>query len=274
MPELPEVETVASDLRGALVGRTFVSAWVSQPGVLRYPVPEVFTAVLPGQRVDEVRRFGKFIFCRLHSGEDLVVHLGMTGHLTVVAPDADVVRHTHLRAGLDDGLELRFDDARRFGRLLLGPRAMLEQQGVLPPLGVEPLSAEFTGTHLDSWLRRTTRPLKAALLDQKGIAGLGNIYVDEACHLAGVRPTKRAHLLTRAQRAALLEAIPTVLAGAIRNRGTTFDDYRDVWNARGHNGEALQVYGRGGQPCFRCGTVLRKTVVAGRTTVYCPHCQK
>jgi formamidopyrimidine-DNA glycosylase len=274
MPELPEVETVAADLRGALVGRSFTNAWVSQPGVLRYPVAEVFCAVLPGQRVEEVRRFGKFIFCRLSSGEDLVVHLGMTGHLTVVAPTATVVKHTHFRAGLDDGRELRFDDARRFGRLLLGPRAMLEEQGVLPPLGVEPLSEEFTGEHLDVWLRGTTRTVKGALLDQRGVAGLGNIYVDEACHLAGVRPTRRAHTLTRTQRAALLEAIPTVLAQAIANRGTTIDDYRDVWNAKGSNAERLQVYGRGGQPCFRCGQVLRKTVNAGRTTVYCSRCQK
>lgn len=274
MPELPEVETVARDLRDLLVGRRFTSAWVSRPGILRFPVPEVFTAVLPGQRVESLARRGKFIVCRLDSDEDLVMHLGMTGHIRVVDAGSPEPAHLHFRAGLDDTRELRFDDARRFGRLLLGPRELLEERGVLPVLGVEPLSDDFRLERLDAVLRTTSRPLKAVLLDQSRIAGLGNIYVDEACHLAGVRPTRRAHRLTARERAALHAAIPAVLAAAIRNRGTTFDDYRDVWNARGGNQEALQVYGRGGEPCFRCGAVLRRTVCAGRTTVYCPRCQR
>jgi formamidopyrimidine-DNA glycosylase len=185
-----------------------------------------------------------------------------------------VPRHTHLRAPLDDGRELRYDDARRFGRILLGPRAVLEDLRVLPVLGVEPLSVDFTPKRLDEFLRSTTRTVKAALLDQRGVAGLGNIYVDEACHLAGVRPQRRCHTLTRAQRAALHAAIPAVLLSAIRNRGSSIDDYRDLWNARGSNQERLQVYGRGGQPCLRCGTTLRQATVAGRTTVWCAACQR
>jgi formamidopyrimidine-DNA glycosylase len=145
---------------------------------------------------------------------------------------------------------------------------------VLPRLGLEPLSDEFSADGLDRVLKRTTRTVKAALLDQTGVAGLGNIYVDEACYLAGVRPTRRCHRLTRAQRAALHNAIGIVLRKAIDNRGSSVDDYRDAWNAQGTNQEALLVYGRGGQPCFRCGTLLRRTVVAGRTTVYCPKCQR
>ncbi len=274
MPELPEVETVARDLRTELVGRRFVSAWVHQPGILRFPVDEVFTATLPGHRVASVTRSGKYIFCWLDAGEDLVFHLGMTGHLAVVDGSAEVVKHTHLRAGLDDGRELRFDDARRFGRVMLGPRALLEERRLLPALGVEPLSEEFTLEHLHAFLRGTTRTLKAALLDQRGVAGLGNIYVDEACHLAGIRPTRRANRLTRRERAALHAAIQATLVKAIANRGTTFDDYRDLWNAEGLNHEELQVYGRGGEACLRCGATLKRTVVAGRTTVYCPHCQR
>src|SRR5487761_1473012 len=264
MPELPEVETVARDLRTELVGRRFVTAWVNQPGILRFPIAEVFVAT----------RLGKYIFCRLGGGEDLVFHLGMTGHLRVVAASADSVRHTHLRVGLDDGRELRFDDARRFGRILLGPRGLLEELRLLPALGIEPLSDEFTAERVDALLRRTTRTVKAALLDQSGIAGLGNIYVDEACHLAGIRPTRRAHRLARRERGAPRESIRAVLAKAIVNRGTSFDDYRDLWNAVGTNQEELQVYGRAGQACFRCGAVLRRAVVAGRTTVYCPRCQR
>jgi formamidopyrimidine-DNA glycosylase len=274
VPELPEVETVARDLRAELVGRRFLSAWVSQPGVLRFPVASVFTAALPGRGVESVTRRGKYIFARLGGGEDLVLHLGMTGHLSVVAPEAPPVKHTHLRAGLDDGRELRFDDARRFGRIMLGPRALLEERRLLPALGMEPLSQDFTVERLEVFLRATTRTVKAALLDQRGVAGMGNIYIDEACHLAGVRPTRRAHRLTRRERVALHAAIPAVLAKAVTNRGTTFDDYRDLWNAAGLNHEELQVYGRGGEPCLRCGATLRRTVAGGRTTVYCPRCQR
>ena len=274
MPELPEVETVVRDLRGTVVGRTIRSVELGHPSVIRFPEPAVLASVLPGNRIDSVERRGKYIFMVLDSGEDLVVHLGMTGHLLVCAHDAEVPKHTHLRALLDDSRELRFDDARRFGRVMLGPRALLEDRRVLPRLGVEPLDASFDAAVFDNWLRRTTRTLKAALLDQRGVAGLGNIYVDEACHLAGVRPTRRCHTLTRAQREALHAAIPAVLRKAVRNRGTSFDDYRDVWNAKGSNQEALQVYGRAGQPCFRCGKILRHAVVSGRTTVWCSGCQR
>lgn len=262
------------DLRTAVVGRQVMAVHLGHPKVLRFPVPEVFSAVLPGQRFDAVVRRGKFIMCELRSGEDLVFHLGMTGHLRVCDAGAALPPHTHLRAPLDDGRELRYDDARRFGRILLGPRALLEDSRVLPVLGVEPLSDEFTPDRLDDVLRSTTRTVKAALLDQRGVAGLGNIYIDEACHLAGVRPQRRCHTLTRAQRAALHTAIPTVLVSAIRNRGSSIDDYRDLWNAKGTNQERLQVYGRGGRPCLRCAATLRQATVAGRTTVWCPACQR
>ncbi len=265
---------MARDLRAAVVGRVVMSVQLGHPKVLRFPVPEVFSAVLPGQRFETVVRRGKFIMCELGSGEDLVFHLGMTGHLRVCAADTALPRHTHLRAQLDDGRELRYDDARRFGRILLGPRGLLEDSRVLPVLGVEPLSEDFTTDRLDSVLRSTTRTVKAALLDQRGVAGLGNIYVDEACHLAGVRPQRRCHTLTRAQRAALHAAIPTVLVAAIANRGSSIDDYRDLWNAKGSNQERLQVYGRGGRPCLRCVATLRQATVAGRTTVWCPRCQR
>ena len=256
------------------MGRTITAVSTGHPKVFRFPVPEVVAAVLPGRRFEAVTRAAKYILCRLNGGEDLVVHLGMTGHLLVCDAATPLATHTHLRCVLDDSRELRFDDARRFGRILLGPRATLEAQGVLPALGVEPLSDDFTSASLDSVLRTTTRPLKAALLDQRRVAGLGNIYIDEACHLAGVRPQRRCHTLTRAQRAALHDAIPTVLTAAIRNRGSSVDDYRDVWNARGSNQERLQVYGRGGKPCLRCGAILRQAMTSGRTTVWCPACQR
>ena len=235
--------------------------------------------LLPGAVVEEVQRRGKYLFLRLGgdgpaAGQDLVVHLGMTGHLLVCEAAAPCAPHTHLRALLDDGRELRYDDARRFGRVLLGERAALRALGVLPALGVEPLDAEFTAAHLDTLLRRTTRTVKAALLDQRGVAGLGNIYVDEVCHRAAVRPTRRCHRLTRRERAALHAAVVSVLRTAIRNRGSSVDDYRDLWDARGTHQEELRVYGRGGQPCLACGAALRRTVVAGRGTTYCATCQR
>jgi len=274
VPELPEVETVVRDLRAAVAGRRVERVEVLHSGVLRFPLPEVFVAGLTGCVVDSVDRVGKFIFCRLDSGDELVVHLGMTGHLLVVAAEAPLAPHTHVRMWLDDGRELRYDDARRFGRVLLGTREGLRGAGVLPALGVDPLTEGFTFAAFDAMLRGTTRMLKAALLDQGGVAGLGNIYVDEVCHLAGVRPTRRCQRLTRRERQAIHEAVPVILHRAIEGRGSSIDDYRDVWNARGAAHERLQVYGRGGQPCFRCGAVLRRTVVAGRTTVYCPRCQR
>jgi formamidopyrimidine-DNA glycosylase len=274
MPELPEVETVARDLRTELVGRRIVSVRVHHPGVLRYPSPAAFSAGLRGTRVVAVERRGKFILCPLDNGDDLVIHLGMTGHVDICTVDQPPRPHTHIVARLDDGRELRFADARRFGRVLLGHRDRLRTLGVLPVLGVEPLGPEFTVARLDAVLGRTTRMLKAALLDQRGVAGLGNIYVDEICHRARVRPARRCHRLTRAQRLALHEAIVAVLTKAIDNRGSSVDDYRDIWDAQGSHQEELQVYGRAGLPCFRDGAILRRTVIAGRTTVYCATCQR
>jgi len=274
MPELPEVETVVRDLRAAVVGRRLVEVELRHPGVLRYPSPEAFAAGLRGAAIVSVARRGKYIRCILDTGDDLVVHLGMTGHLDVCAPAAEARPHTHLRLALDDGRELRFADARRFGRVLLGSPARLLERGVLPPLGVDALDPEFTADYLDTILRRTARMLKAALLDQRGVAGLGNIYVDEICHRAGVRPTRRCHRLTRRERMALHQAVVDVLEKAIRNRGSTIDDYRDLWDARGNHQEELQVYGRAELLCLRCAATLRRTVIAGRTTVYCPACQR
>jgi len=274
VPELPEVETLARDLRGAVVGRRIERVDVLRGDVIRMPPADIFIALLTGRTILGVERRGKFLMLGLDGGDELVAHLGMTGHLRVCDAASPEARHTHLRMGLDDGRELRFDDARRFGRIAYGSRNDMEAARVLPRLGVEPLSQGFSPDVFDALLRRTTRTVKAALLDQARVAGLGNIYIDEACHLAGVRPTRRCHRLTRAQRRALHGAIQTVLLRAILNRGSSVDDFRDLWNARGSNQEALQVYGRAGQPCFRCAAIIRRNIVAGRTTAYCPRCQR
>ena len=279
MPELPEVETVARDLRPELEGRTVVSAAVTLDRIVRFPDARSFEDRLRGSRIGSLRRRGKYLVVPLaHPGGedgDLVVHLGMTGHLEVREAAEPARPHTHVRAVLDDGHELRYADARQFGRLLLGPASVLEGVRAMPRLGIEPLSPEFTGAALDAVLRSTRRTVKAALLDQRGVAGLGNIYVDEACFRAGIRPQRRCPRLTRRERAALRDAIVAVLESAVRNRGSSVDDYRDARGAKGSNQEALQAYGRGGLPCLRCGhPALRRAVVAGRGTSWCPGCQR
>jgi formamidopyrimidine-DNA glycosylase len=274
MPELPEVETIVRDLAAVLPGRRIESVHTGHPSVFRFPDAHWAPKLLRGRGIAAIERRGKYIDCHLDNGDDLVVHLGMTGHLLVSDPDKPEAPHTHLRALLDDGRELRFDDARRFGRILIGDMETLQAVGKMPALGVEPLSDAHTGAYLRTKLHKSTRVLKAALMDQTVVAGLGNIYVDEACHLAGIRPTRRCHKVTRAEFDGLADAIITVLRKGIANRGTSFDDYRDVWDAKGSNQESLQVYGRAGEPCFRDATVLRSAVVGGRTTVWCPTCQR
>ena len=271
------------DLRGAVTGRTVVEVDLRRPDVVRFPAPDAFVGGLRDRTIDAAGRRGKFIHLALgpaggavpDAAEDvLVVHLGMTGHLDVCDARSAFRPHTHVRCVLDDGRELRFADSRRFGRVLLGPLPVLEAARVLPRLGVEPLSDGFTAAVLDARLRRTTRAVKAVLLDQSVVAGIGNIYADEACFRAGIRPGRRAHRLTRAERERLRTALVAVLEAAIVNRGTTFDDFRDVWDAKGGHQERLQVYGRGGMPCLNCATPLRSAVLAGRTTVWCPACQR
>ena len=279
MPELPEVETVVQDLRPELRGRSVVEAEVTLDRIVRFPDARTFVKGLNGARIEDVARRGKYLLLPLArregEEEELVVHLGMTGHLEVRDPGAPARPHTHFRARLDDGRELRYSDTRQFGRLLLGPREVLEARRAMPRLGVEPLSADFTAAALDAVLRSTRRSVKAALLDQRGVAGLGNIYVDEACFRAGVKPQRRCPRLTRKERAALHEAIVWVLEHAVRNRGSSVDDFRDIWGAEGSNQEELLAYGRAGLPCLRCGhPALKKAVVAGRGTTWCPGCQR
>jgi formamidopyrimidine-DNA glycosylase len=219
--------------------------------------------------------------------EFLVFHLGMTGRLGMFAPAADLAPHTHLRLLLSSGEELRMQDYRRFGRVLLGTPVELATAGMLPALGPEPptdalanpgawgqFARKLTPELFDAALRRSRRAVKALLLDQGAVAGLGNIYADEACFRAGVRPTAVAARIGPARRRRLYAAIGEALRGAVDLRGTTFDDYRDANGEKGLNQHRLLVYGRAGLPCTRCGAALRRTVVAGRTTVYCPRCQR
>nr|MDA8333214.1 DNA-formamidopyrimidine glycosylase [Candidatus Dormibacteraeota bacterium] len=189
------------------------------------------------------------------------------------APMDPVMPHTHLRLRLSSGEELRYRDPRRFGRVVLGQERDLLTLGHLPKLGDEPLEQGFPSARVHEVMRTSRRPVKAILLDQSVIAGCGNIYADEACYLARIRPSRRANRLTTAERARLLAALPVVMEEAVRRRGTSFSDYRDGFGAKGEAFETLLVYGRGGSACVRCGSTLRQSAVAGRTTVFCTRCQ-
>ena len=297
MPELPEVETVVRDLRPQLTGRRVESVAITpdplvRDRVIRYPKAGQFARRLRGRTIETVMRRGKYIVMPLESpasgpnggandhipapeAERLVVHLGMTGHLRVWEPEEGPVKHTHFRAMLDSGLELRYDDQRQFGRLLLGKQAELVAARAFPArLGPEPIHGDLTEAEFERLIRARHRPVKSALLDQSFLAGIGNIYADEACFRAGIRPSRWTHRLTVRERRALYAAIQDVLENSIAARGSSIINYVDGFGLRGSNQEKLLVYGRSGEPCLKCGTPLQGTRLAGRGTVYCRKCQR
>ena len=281
MPELPEVETIVRDLRPQLAGRRIESVQLTRdPAIrkrlVRYPNPTKFMRNLRGRTIRSVERRGKYLVMPLdHDGERLVVHLGMTGHLRVWEPEETPVKHTHFRALLDSGLELRYDDPRQFGRLLLGTQDELVAGRAFPAkLGPEPIQGDLTEAEFDKIVKSRRRPIKSALLDQSFLAGVGNIYADEACFRAGIRPSRWTHRLTARERRALYSAIQEVLENGIAARGSSIINYVDAFGVRGGNQEKLLVYGRSGEPCVKCGTPLQGTRLAGRGTVYCRKCQR
>jgi formamidopyrimidine-DNA glycosylase len=204
----------------------------------------------------------------------MVVHLGMTGHLGMFAPAEPLAPHVHAVFALTDGRELRYRDPRRFGRLLFGTQADLLAHRAIPKLGPEPIDDAFTAADLYRRLKRRRAPLKALLLDQAVLAGVGNIYADESMFRARVRPDRPGSSLTRPAVQRLREALHESLTTAIANRGSSVDSYRDANGERGRQQERLLVYGRAGQPCATCGRPLASIRLAGRTTVFCRRCQR
>jgi formamidopyrimidine-DNA glycosylase len=274
VPELPEVETIVADLRPHLVERTIVRCELSFPTIVRHPEPEEFVDAVTGMKIQSVGRRGKYILIHLSSDVVLVVHLGMSGQLRLVAEVATLEKHTHAIFFLDDGRQLRYRDPRRFGRLLVGTEDALLAAKKMPRLGPEPIDPAYEAEQLYRELRRRRAPLKAVLLDQKAIAGVGNIYADESLHRARLRPTRLANTVSRQSARRLHEALRDSLVLAIANRGSSVDTYRDAWGEVGGQQEQLLVYGRAGEPCFNCGRPLSSVRIAGRTTVFCRRCQR
>lgn len=204
----------------------------------------------------------------------LVVHLGMTGQLRLVDAATPIEKHTHVIFTLDDGRHLRYRDPRRFGRLLLGTEEALLASKKMPRLGPEPIDPEFASEELYRSLRKRRTSLKAVLLDQGAVAGVGNIYADESLHRARLRPDRVAAGLSRKSAERLHESLRDSLRTAIVNRGSSVDTYRDAWGEMGGQQEKLLVYGRAGEPCFTCGRPLKMIRLAGRSTVFCTKCQR
>jgi len=274
MPELPEVETVRRSLLTPVVGRGIVG--LRPAGFAEIMGPEGVDAVRPrllGRQIVDVRRRAKYLLIDLDDGTTLLVHLRMTGRLEVARRDAPPLRFEHLAIELDDGRDLRFADQRKFGRVLHVLPDDLRRLG--GRLGPEPLTRSFTAERLAGSLGRRPGKLKSVLLDQKLIAGLGNIYVDEALFRARLHPERAANSLSPDEVRRLHRAIRAVLREGLLHRGTTFSSFQDAAGERGENQANLRVYGLGNKGhCPRCGGPLAKTVVGGRGTHFCPRCQR
>ena len=269
MPELPEVETVVRCLAPELVGRRVVGVAVHETR-LRGGVAPDFAERLSGRRIEVVTRRGKYLLAALDDGRLWLVHLGMTGRLTLAARGRADLRHDHVVVRLDDGRVLTFNDARRFGRVaVIEGAALAAETGE----GVDPLTPGFTAGALFTLTRRRRTSIKALLMDQRRVAGLGNIYVNELLFRAGIRPGRRAARLGRADCARLVGATRAVLAEAIRRGGSSISDYRDGLGRPGWFQLRHRVYDRARAPCRRCAAPIRARVIAGRSSFYCPRCQ-
>lgn len=265
MPELPEVETIVRGLRGPLLGRTFTHVVVNWPNSIRTPIPELQRR-LPGQRIEAISRRGKYLQFHLSGGDTLLIHLKMSGELLVEPAGEPLHPHVRTILGLDNGHQLRFKDTRKFGRVYLVDDANI----VVGKLGPEPLADDFSRADFRALFRKRKGRLKPLLLNQEFIAGVGNIYADESCFMAGLDPRRPVDTLSPEELDRLYETIRRVLNSGITHKGASLDAvYRG-----GEFQDHFQVYGRDGEPCLKCGTPIVRVVLGGRSTHFCPQCQK
>jgi len=279
MPELPEVETVMRGLRPALEGKVIARALVHRPD-LRFPLPQGLARRLTGARVTGFRRRGKYILMRLEGGDSLLIHLGMSGRMVIGQAGSNAgTAHEHVVLETADGARVGFVDPRRFGSIDLVRTAAEEAHKLLAGMGPEPLGADFTAESLSASLAGKKTPIKAALLDQRVVAGLGNIYVCEALFRAGISPQRLAKTIPGARAARLVPAIKATLTEAIAAGGSSLRDYVQPDGELGYFQHAWKVYGREGAPCEQCPgppgcAGIRRIVQSGRSTFYCPRTQR
>ncbi len=270
MPELPEVETTRRGIAPHLEGQRVTEVVVRQPR-LRWPIPAELTTALAGQRIDAVRRRGKYLLLETAAGTALL-HLGMSGSLRVLQADEPPRAHDHVDICLADGRCLRLRDPRRFGALLWTRRPAAEHR-LLRDLGPEPLDQDFDSDYLAQRAHGRRAAIKSFIMDSRIVVGVGNIYASEALFLAGIHPKTAAGRIGRARLARLVEAIRTVLTQAIAQGGTTLRDFSDSDGRPGYFQQRLSVYGRAGEPCRRCTGTIRSLTLGQRNTYYCPRCQ-
>ncbi|KEP70388.1 5-hydroxymethyluracil DNA glycosylase [Thioclava dalianensis] len=281
MPELPEVETVRRGLAPAMEGTRIARAEVNRPD-LRWPLPEQMAERLTGAKVERLRRRSKYILADLDTGESLLIHLGMSGrmmvsgvmlgdfHLDHPAP----LKHDHVVLHMDGGARVTFNDARRFGAMDLVRTDREAAHWLLAGLGPEPFGNDFHENYLINALKTRATPIKSALLDQHVVAGLGNIYVCEVLHRAGIDPRRQARRIAAKRLAQLVPIIRQVLSEAITAGGSSLRDHRQADGELGYFQHTFRVYDREDTPCVTCGTTIRRIVQSGRSTFFCPSCQK
>lgn len=283
MPELPEVETVRRGLEPVMTGQVIARARINRPD-LRWPFPPRMAERLEGQTVLRLRRRSKYILADLGSDETLLIHLGMSGRMLVsgdplgrfVHDHPAPEKHDHVVLDMASGARITFNDPRRFGAMDLMPTATAEAHPLLAKLGPEPLGNTFDEDYLVAALRAKNTPVKSALLDQRIVAGLGNIYVCEALFRAGISPARRAGRIAKPRVAALVPIIRAVLSDAIAAGGSSLRDFRQADGELGYFQHAFDVYDREGLPCRHkgCGGAVKRIVQSGRSSFYCPSCQR
>ena len=270
MPELPEVEVTIKELKPKLVGRSITRIDVRNPR-LRFPIPSEIQEIA-GASVESLERRAKYIYMRTDHGT-AVVHLGMTGHLSVVPPEKEIGKHDHWDMLLSDGNILRYNDVRRFGALLWtkGDPAELAP---LRDLGPEPLSDAFNPEYLEKALAKRVLAIKCAIMDNKIVVGVGNIYANESLFRAGIDPRRESGSITEEECSRLTAVIKDVISEAIESGGSTIKDFYTPDGEPGYFAQKLEVYGRTGEPCVKCGTPIEAVRLGQRSTFFCPKCQK
>lgn len=273
MPELPEVEVLRRSLEPLVVGATIESIRVRNPN-LREPVERRRLGGCRGRQILAARRRAKYLLLDLTGGKTLVVHLGMSGRLTMVPSSAPTERHEHVSVFLDSGRRLRFRDTRRFGLILVRQTAALAADAHFAHLGLEPLDDQLNGGVLQDLARGRRAPVKSFLMDGRILVGVGNIYSAEALHRAGIHPARSVARISKVRWASLASAVRQTLSDAIEQGGTTLNDFADATGESGYFAVSLSVYDREGQDCHKCGRSVRRIVQSGRSTFYCPGCQR
>lgn len=270
---MPEVETIARKLRATIVGKRIAAVRLSGLS-LRRPIARGFAAVLSGRVIRRIHRRGKYLIAELEPRAFWLIHLGMSGRVFYFAGSGGNVRHTHATIRFTDDSEVQYRDHRRFGLLAAYELSSLEEIPEVRSLGIDPLGPGLTAEWLWRRLKASRREVKSFLLNQRQIAGLGNIYVCEALFKAGIRPRRRCFAMTRTEAAGLSRAIGNVLREAVRNRGTSFSDFVDSDGELGYQQNYLKVFQREGEKCRRCGGIIRRLHQGNRSSFFCPGCQK